>query len=205
MPANTEPAGAWADGASGDAQASAAAAREELRLIVRVAAEDMAAFEALYRAWHPRLARFLTRVLRQPALVEEVLDDTLLAAWRRAHTFDGSAKLSTWLFAIAYRQALKALRQRGLDPVLDAEPAAPAEAEPDSELQREQLHACLDAALATLSVEQRAVIELTYYHGHSCREIARIVECPVATVKTRMFYARRRLKSALGGVREQLP
>ena len=202
MPANARPAGACVDGAPGGARACA---REDMRLIGRVAAEDMAAFETLYRTWQPRLARFLFGMLRQRALVEEVLDDTLLAAWRRAHTFDGSAKLSTWLFAIAYRQALKALRQRGLDPVLDAEPAAPAEAGPDSELQREQLHARIDAALATLSVEHRAVIELTYYHGHSCREIARIVECPVATVKTRMFYARRRLRSALGEVRGQLP
>jgi RNA polymerase sigma-70 factor (ECF subfamily) len=180
------------------------AAREELRLIARVAAEDTAAFECLYRAYHPRLVRFLHGMLRQGPLVEEVLDDTMLVVWRRAHTFDGSAKLSTWLFAIAYRQALKALRQRGHEPGIDEEPAAPGDAEPDSRLQQHQLHACLADALAALSAEHRAVIELTYYQGHSCREIADIVDCPVATVKTRMFYARRRLRSALGGAREQL-
>jgi RNA polymerase sigma factor (sigma-70 family) len=181
------------------------ATREELRLISRVAAEDIAAFENLYRAYHPRLVRFLHGMLRQGALTEEVLDDTMLVVWRRAHTFDGSAKLSTWLFAIAYRQALKALRQRGYESTIDEEPAAPGDTEPDSRMQQHQLHACLDEALAALSAEHRAVIELTYYLGHSCREIADIVDCPVATVKTRMFYARRRLKSALGGVREQLP
>jgi RNA polymerase sigma factor (sigma-70 family) len=202
MPARAKATGPGMQaGPAGDADT---AAREELRLIARVAAEDMAAFECLYRAYHPRLVRFLHGMLRQGALVEEVLDDTMLVVWRRAHTFDGSAKLSTWLFAIAYRQALKALRQRGCEPGLDEEPAAPGDAEPDSRLQQQQLHACLDEALAALSVEHRAVIELTYYLGHSCREIADIVDCPVATVKTRMFHARRRLRSALGSVREQL-
>lgn len=202
MPSRAKPTGPGV--ATGLSAAAEHAAREELRLIARVAAEDMAAFESLYRAYHPRLVRFLHGLLRQGALVEEVLDDTMLVVWRRAHTFDGSAKLSTWLFAIAYRQALKALRQRGQEPRIDDEPAAPGETEPDRRLQQHQLHACLDEALATLSAEHRAVIELTYYHGHSCREIAAIVDCPVATVKTRMFYARRRLRSALGDAREQL-
>ena len=203
MPARAKATGP--DMQAGPSGGAETAAREELRLISRVAAEDMAAFESLYRAYHPRLVRFLHGMLRQGALVEEVLDDTMLVVWRRAHSFDGSAKLSTWLFAIAYRQALKALRQRGHAPGIDEEPAAPVDSEPDIRLQQHQLHACLDEALARLSAEHRAVIELTYYHGHSCREIAGIVDCPVATVKTRMFYARRRLKAALDGVREQLP
>lgn len=201
MPARAKAAGPEVEAGPSGAER---AAREELRLIARVAAEDMAAFECLYRAYHPRLLRFLHGMLRQRALVEEVLDDTMLVVWRRAHSFDGSAKLSTWLFAIAYRQALKALRQRGHEPGIGEEPAAPGDSEPDSRLQQHQLHVRLDDALARLSAEHRAVIELTYYHGHSCREIADIVDCPVATVKTRMFYARRRLRSALGGSREQL-
>ena len=174
-------------------------AMDEVDLVGLVALEDVRAFEALYRAYHPRLRRFLRGMLRQANLVDEVLDDTMLVAWRKAHTFDATAQVSTWLFAIAYRQALKALRRVDWalpDPADD--PPAPREAEPDHELAHAQLRARLDAAMAQLTPEHRAVIDLTYFHGYSCREIADVVGCPVATVKTRMFYARRRMKELLG-------
>jgi RNA polymerase sigma-70 factor (ECF subfamily) len=172
---------------------------DEVDLVGLVAMEDVRAFEALYRAYHPRLRRFLRGMLRQPTMVDEVLDDTMLVAWRKAHTFDATSRVSTWLFAIAYRQALKALRRLDWslpDPV--DEPAAPREEEPDRELAHTQLRQRLDAVLAQLSPEHRAVIEMTYFHGYSCKEIAEVVGCPVATVKTRMFYARRHMKSLLG-------
>jgi RNA polymerase sigma factor (sigma-70 family) len=172
-------------------------AQEEARLMSRVALEDIAAFEAIYRAFYPRLTRFLRGMLRQGALVDEVLDDTMMIAWRKAHTWDGTSRLSTWLFAIAYRQALKALRRVVPTAELVEEPPIAPEAEPDGQLQREQLHRQLGAALSVLSIEHRAVMELTYYQGYSCREIAEIMGCPVATVKTRMFYARRKLKTLL--------
>jgi RNA polymerase sigma-70 factor (ECF subfamily) len=182
---------------TGGSQAGALDVQDEVRLMGRVALEDVAAFETLYRAYYPRLSRFLRRMLRQPGLVDEVLDDTMLVAWRKAHTWDPTSRLSTWLFAIAYRQALKALRR--VDPVMafDEEPPTAAEDQPDGQLQHQQLHAQLADALAGLSVEHRVVLELTYYQGYSCREIAEITACPVATVKTRMFYARRNLKSLL--------
>ena len=172
---------------------------DEVDLVGLVAMEDVRAFEALYRAYHPRLRRFLRGMLRQSTMVDEVLDDTMLVAWRKAHTFDATSRVSTWLFAIAYRQALKALRRLDWslpDPV--DEPAAPREEEPDRELAHMQLRERLDAVLAQLSPEHRAVIEMTYFHGYSCKEIAEVVGCPVATVKTRMFYARRHMKSLLG-------
>jgi RNA polymerase sigma factor (sigma-70 family) len=176
---------------------------EELRLLDRVAAEDVAAFEILYRLYHPRLTRFLRGLLRQRALVEEVLDDTMLVAWRKAHTFDATSKVSTWLFAIAYRQALRALRC--VDSVMEFEESAMAspQAGPEAQLQQQHLHARIGDALESLSPMHRVVIELTYYHGLSCREIAAITACPVATVKTRMFHARRKLRGLLGGDLEE--
>jgi RNA polymerase sigma-70 factor (ECF subfamily) len=184
---------------AGDSQADpdAGCVVDEAWLMGRVAAADVAAFETLYRAYYPRLSRFLRGMLRQAGLVDEVLDDTMLVAWRRAHTWDPGSRLSSWLFGIAYRQALKALRRR--DPVVDAtdDPAIPPGSEPDGELQQQQVHDRLATALSSLSVEHRAVIELTYYQGCSCREIAEIVGCPTATVKTRMFYARRKLRALL--------
>ena len=83
---------------------------DEVVLMGRVAAEQIDAFESLYRLYHPRLVRFLEGMTRRPALVEEILDDTMLVVWRRAHAYMPTAKVSTWIFGIAYRQALKALR-----------------------------------------------------------------------------------------------
>ncbi|MFC3550302.1 RNA polymerase sigma factor [Lysobacter cavernae] len=196
-PATAGAAARDGDGRDGDG-------RDEVALMGRVAAEQIDAFESLYRLYHPRLTRFLQGMTRRPALVEEILDDTMLVVWRRAHSYDPGAKVSTWIFGIAYRQALKALRQ-----VDDAvEPGAQALQEspqvgPDGALQQRELRAQLDQAMRALSAEQRAVIELTYYLGYACREIAQIMDCPVDTVKTRMFYARRRLRTLLGDSHEE--
>jgi RNA polymerase sigma-70 factor (ECF subfamily) len=172
----------------------------ERELLERVKARDVDAFERLYRIYQPRLARFLSNLLRRPQLVEEVLDDTMMVVWQTAASFRGTSKLSTWVFAIAYRKALKA-RARWPDPVEDDERdlRASNDAAPDAELEQERLRKALVRAMAGLSPEQRAVVDLTYFHGLGYREIAQILSCPVDTVKTRMFHARRRLKQALSG------
>jgi len=94
------------------------AAENEASLVGRVAAGYRRAFETLYRAYFPRLARFLQRMTRSVPLIEEIINDTLLVVWQKAATFDGSCKVSTWVFAIAYRKACKALH--ALDEPLDA-------------------------------------------------------------------------------------
>jgi RNA polymerase sigma-70 factor (ECF subfamily) len=172
----------------------------ERELLERVKARDVDAFERLYRIYQPRLARFLSNLLRRPQLVEEVLDDTMMVVWQTAASFRGTSKLSTWVFAIAYRKALKA-RARWPDPVEDDERdlRASNDAAPDAELEQERLRKALVRAMTGLSAEQRAVVDLTYFHGLGYREIAEILSCPVDTVKTRMFHARRRLKQALSG------
>ena len=83
---------------------------EEARLLDRVAKGELRAFEELYRLYHPRLSRFLVSVIRRPHLVEEALNDTMLAVWAQPDSYTGASKPSTWIFAIAYRKALKTLR-----------------------------------------------------------------------------------------------
>jgi RNA polymerase sigma-70 factor (ECF subfamily) len=170
------------------------------RLIERIAAGDLRAFEQFYRAYRVRLARFLDRMTHRRNLVEELLNDTMLVVWNRSDRFDGSSKVSTWIFAIAYRKALKALQRHDEaveDETLDERPAAGAG--PEQQAQTRQLNAQLGRALDALSVDHRAVVELTYFHGMGYREIAQIVDCPIDTVKTRMFHARRRLRGLLAG------
>ncbi len=171
-----------------------------MELIARVSGGDRQAFEELYRRYQVRLERFLGNLVRHPQLVEEVLDDTLLVVWERAAGFKGESKLSTWIFAIAYRKAMKALRRYDA-PVEDhdAENRASQDDSPEEAFGHTRLHEILREAMSELSPEHRGVVELTYFNDLSYREIAEIMGCPVDTVKTRMFYARRHLKRRLEG------
>jgi RNA polymerase sigma-70 factor (ECF subfamily) len=172
---------------------------DEAALIERVALGDERAFETLYRSYFPRLTRFLERMTRRPELVEEVLNDTMLVVSKNAHKYNNSSKVSTWIFAIAYRKGLKALRD--LKEPVESDPGDEVfgsdEWEPRQELMQLQLRRVLSTAVEALSANHRAVIELTYFQGAGYREIADIMGCPVETVKTRMFHARRRLKALL--------
>lgn len=180
--------------------AAPSVASEEKQLLARVRDRDLHAFETLYRIYQPRLARFLFNLVQRPQLVEEVLDDTMMVVWDTAASFRGTSKLSTWIFAIAYRKALKA-KARWPDPA--EEPAVDTrvspEPGPEDQARHERLHDALIAAMGTLSADHRAVVDLTYFHGMGYRDIAEIMNCPVDTVKTRMFHARRRLKDAMSG------
>jgi RNA polymerase sigma factor (sigma-70 family) len=173
---------------------------DEREILARIANGDLQAFERLYRSYQPRLTRFLTTLLKRPQLIEEVLDDTMMVVWQTAGNFRGSSKPSTWIFAIAYRKAYKA-KARWPDPVEDPQydSRVSEEPQPDEELHQDRLRSALMKAMDHLSADHRAVVDLTYFHGLGYREIAEIVDCPVDTVKTRMFHARRRLKQAMSG------
>ena len=187
-----------ADGARG--AVVQAGALDERRLLRRVCEGDARAFEVLYRLYHPRLSRFAGNLVRKPEAVEEVVNDTLLDVWRKPDSYNGGCKLSTWIFAIAYRKALKA-RRRMDEPVEDlrAESRASEEAGPEQQLGQQQVREALLTAMASLSADHRTVVDLTYFHEFGYREIAEIMGCPVDTVKTRMFHARRILKTTLAG------
>ena len=172
---------------------------QETDLLGRVAAGDRHAFEILYRAYFPRLTRFLHRMTRSAPLIEELVDDTMLVVWQKAASFDGSCKVSTWVFAIAYRKACKGLH--GLDEPLESTADAcvgDANWQPEWQFEQQRLSAAVDVALAALPLEQRAAFQLTFYHDMAYADIAAIMECPVNTVKTRLFHARRRLALLLG-------
>ena len=176
---------------------------DESQLIARIRERDMVAFEKLYRSIHLRLSRFVANIVRRPQLVEEVFNDTMLVVWEKIDSFAGESKLSTWIFAIAYRKAMRALRR--LDEAVEdqgAENCASHEPSPDHNLGQQRVREALVAAIGQLSPDHRAVVDLTYFQELGYREIAEIMDCPVDTVKTRMFHARRHLKRKLAGERE---
>jgi RNA polymerase sigma-70 factor (ECF subfamily) len=172
----------------------------DLQLLARIREGDRAAFEQLYRLYHPRLTRFVQTLIRRPTIVEEVVNDTMMVVWNRPDSFHGASKLSTWIYAIAYRKAMKGLRQQ--DEAVedkDAERRVSLDVGPEDSSGRARVHQLLMKAMGELTAAHRAVVDLTYFHELGYREIADILECPVDTVKTRMFHARRHLRKHLGG------
>jgi RNA polymerase sigma factor (sigma-70 family) len=169
-------------------------------LMSRILARDIDAFEELYRVYRPRLTRFLSKLVHRPQIVEEVMNDTLMVVWDRAHSFNGASQLSTWIFGIAYRKAMKAVRRQD-DPIEDpgADVRISLEPTPEEAFGKQRAHTLLLIAISELSSDHRAVVEFTYFHEMGYREIAEIMNCPVDTVKTRMFHARRNLKRRLAG------
>ena len=165
--------------------------RRERALLTRIACGDDVALKELYLLYHRRLARFLMRITTRYDLAEEIINDTFWVVWRHAGEFRGASRVSTWILGIAYRRGLKTLQRSAPPPELGLEDTS---CEPCGQL---ELDEWLDAALDRLPPEQRMVIELTYHMGHSCEEISTIMQCPVNTVKTRMFHARRKLKGLL--------
>ena len=173
----------------------AASNERELELLRRVAVHDRGAFEELYLIYHRRLARFLMRLTSRYEICEEITNDTLWTVWKNASAFRGASLVSTWIMGIAYRHAMRTLRRAGrMAPAQDADTAATIV---DSTQALAETREWLDRGLAELPFEQRMVMEFTYFLGHSCEEIAAIMDCPVNTVKTRMFHARRKLKLSL--------
>ena len=173
---------------------------DETALLRRVAAKDRKAFEALYGRYYRRLFGYVLKLTRRADMVEEVVNDVMLVVWRDAGRFDERSRPSTWVFGIAYHKALKALARS--TPPLEEAAATPEPVErdePESLLARRELSSTLGRALGELSPEHRAVVELTYYYELSYAEIAEILGCPLNTVKTRMFHARRRLRELLPG------
>ena len=169
-------------------------------LIQEIAAGDRDAFEKLYRAYAPRLFRYLFSMTGDAGTSEELTNDVMVAAWKGAPNFRGESRVSTWLFGIAHHKALNAVR--GKQPLTveieqASEAAAPDEG-PQEIVLRHSLEQTVRSALQELSPEHREVMELTFYQGLSYLEIAEIMQCPVNTVKTRMFYAKKKLQEVLG-------
>jgi RNA polymerase sigma-70 factor, ECF subfamily len=169
-------------------------------LLVAIAAGNRRALEELYLSYHRRLARFLSRFTPRYENVEEIINDTFMVVWQSAKDFRYASQVSTWIIGIAYRTALKSVRRQKNHTAtrsLDEYPEQTTDPTFEAEVQDWLKH-----GLDQLPVEQRLTLELAYHMGHSLEEIAAITECPVGTVKARMFHAREKLRQylpALGG------
>lgn len=176
---------------------------DDRQLLFDVAAKSEAAFERLYRRYYHRVLQFVSRIVRDRRIAEEAVDDTMFAVWKSASNFEGRSQVSTWIFGIAYRRALKTLDSNKRHNVLESgddriEMTASDDdsTDPETTVTTAELQRQIDEGIDQLSDDHRAVMLLTAM-GYSYTEIAKIVECPANTVKTRMFYARKNLRNVL--------
>jgi RNA polymerase sigma-70 factor (ECF subfamily) len=172
---------------------------QERQWLRQTARGDRAAFEQLFHAYQKRIAGYLFRMVSSAEAAEELASDVMVEIWKSAGRFRGDSQVSTWIFGIARFKALTFLR-RNRSVAVAVEEAAPI-ADPhelqDQVLEKDSLKAGIKKALGRLSPEHREVMELTFYQDLSYPEIATILDCPVNTVKTRMFYARKQLRELL--------
>ena len=166
--------------------------QRERALLERIARKDRHAISELYRAYHPRLFKFVFALTRSYSSADELVNDIMLIVWQKAATFRGDSKVSTWIFGIAYRQALRSVtRRRKTYPQ-----ACTGETACDDSVDIE-MQDWVWRGLHTLPHPQRMSMVLVFYYGLSYSETAEITGCSVNTVKTRMFHARRKLREYL--------
>jgi RNA polymerase sigma-70 factor, ECF subfamily len=170
-------------------------------LIGRIAGGDRRAMEELYARHHVQVYRFILRLVRNQATAEDLVSEVFLDVWRQAGRFERRSQVSTWLLAIARFKALSNLRRgKQKEAELPDEIATAIEDPADNPgdvLQKKDRSAVLRQCLNALSAEHREIIDLVYYHEKPVAEVAEIVGIPEGTVKTRMFYARRKLGELL--------
>jgi RNA polymerase sigma-70 factor, ECF subfamily len=168
-------------------------------LIARIAGGDRLAMQVLYARHHVRVYRFVLRLVRNESTAEDLISEVFLDVWRQAGRFEGRSAVSTWLLAIARFKALSTLRKRPEEELDEesAEAIVDQSDDPEVAMQKKDKSNALRQCLTALSPEHREVIDLVYYHEKSVEEVSGIIGIPEATVKTRMFYARKRLSELL--------
>jgi RNA polymerase sigma-70 factor (ECF subfamily) len=163
-------------------------------LLESVARGDRRAFEELYRVYYRRLARYLARRIPISHSADEIIDDTFMVVWRCAGEFRHQSQVSTWIFGITYRVALKSLR-RNKRWSAAAEDGLP---EPSIDPTREaEERDWLEEGLRRLPDNQRLSLLLAYQYGHSIEQVASMTQSAVGTVKARMYHARGKLRHLL--------
>ena len=169
------------------------------QLIARIAAGNRLAMRVLFARYNQRVFRFALRLVQSESLAEDVVSEVFFDVWRKASTFEGRAQVSTWLLGITRNKALDARKARTTEAWdEDAAAAIPdPTSNPEADVQTLDRGAIIRRCLNELSPAHREIVDLVYYQGKSIDDVAKITGVPHATVKTRMFYARKRLAAAL--------
>ncbi len=178
---------------------------EDAQLMRRVAAGEAAACRQVLRDWLPAVHRFALRLLGNAAEAEEVAQDAIVRLWRQAPNWEPRARLSTWLYRVAYTLSIDRLRRPGMAPLDDAAmEIADTRPGPAAGLLARERTAQVEAALAALPERQKAAITLVHYQQLSGSEAAAVLEISVEALESLLSRGRRALRAALSGQRSDL-
>ena len=168
-------------------------------LVIAIAAGDRRAMQVLFGRHQVKVYRFLVRMTGDTAAADDLVSEVFFEVWRKAASFEGRSRVSTWLLGIARFKALSAARRRTEDQLSDltAETIEDESDDPETVLSKQDTGTIIRNCLQKLSADHREIIDLVYYHEKSVEEVAEVVGIPSGTVKTRMFYARKRMAELL--------
>lgn len=180
-----------------EAQTKTAADRELLEAIAR---GDQGAFQRLYARHSVRIFRFLMRLVQNKATAEEFVNEVFMEIWQHAGRYEGRSSPTTWMMAIAHNKAVSGLRKRrettGVDEAAMAE-VPDLDDDPEETTQKQDKGRIMRTCIGRLSPDHREILDLVYYQEMSVGEAAEVLGIPENTVKTRMFYARKKLSELL--------
>lgn len=168
-------------------------------LLEKIGKGDEKAFADFYRLYENRLYKFIKTKLNDSFEAADILNETFLEVWRKAETFEGRSKVTTWLFGIAYFKTMDRLRKNTPMPMDDDKMPELTDDSPSALAclllaeKGEHIKFCLE----TLKAAHRAVMQLAFFEDLAYGEIAQIVDCPENTVKTRMYHAKQAMKHCL--------
>ena len=169
-------------------------------LIARIVEGDASAMKVLYVRHNARVYRFALRFVGNREAAEEVTGEVFLDVWRKPENYGGRSQVSTWLLSVTRNKAMRARRRRSTERLDDniSGTIADASDDPETAVDKNQMRSILFNCLSKLSAAHREVVDLVYYHQRTIDEVAAITGVERNTVKTRMFYARKRLAEMLG-------
>lgn len=168
-------------------------------LIKSIANGDQDAMEVFYLRHKAKVVRCAMRFVRNPSVAEEVVSDVFQYVWHKAGAFKSHSQVSTWLLAIARNKALDARWQRSPEPLDEdfADTLVDESDDPEATMYRKENRGIVHECLSHLSPAHRTIIDLVYLQEKPIGEVAKLIQVPENTVKTRMFYARQRMKGLL--------
>jgi RNA polymerase sigma-70 factor (ECF subfamily) len=178
---------------------SADAETSDQTLVGLIAQGDRDAMQVLFGRHNVRVFRFLMRFVDGEATAEDLVSEVFIEVWRNAGQFEARSQVATWLLSIARHKALSALRRRATDELDEdvIEFIEDPSDDPEVAMQKTERSEILHDCLKQLSPAHREIIDLVYYHERTIDDVAEIIGVPQNTVKTRMFYARKRIGELL--------
>jgi RNA polymerase sigma-70 factor, ECF subfamily len=179
-------------------------ARSDEALMKAIAGGDQSAMRTLYAGHNVRVYHFIARLVTDAGRAEDLVSEVFIDVWRQADRFEGRSQVSTWILSIARFKTLSALHRRRDTQIdeIDMELIEDSANTPEEVVLNRDRSAQLRTCLAQMPRDHREILDLVYYQEKSVEEVAEVIQIPKSTVKTRMFYARKRLAQLLSAHRD---